>query len=85
MPKPKQISNAEAAWTAYENEVQASGWALRSMAEHVTRIETELDNAHGRIEELEQELRAKSEPPPPVKSGVRVRAAPEATNVTKRF
>lgn len=79
MPK---LSAAESAWVAYENEVQASGWALRSMAEHVTRIEVELENAHGRIEELEQELRAKSEPPPPAKSGVRVRAAAETQDVT---
>jgi hypothetical protein len=74
MPK---LSSAECGWIAYENEREASRWALQSMAKHVEAIERELTEERDRAAQLEADLHAAraAEPSSPAVSGVRARAA----------
>ena len=77
------LTNAQAAWVAYENEVQAGRWARGVLAEHIRRIEDELSaeadarqRAEHRAHRLEEDLRAAGKDPATPVSGVRLRGQP---------
>lgn len=77
------LTNAEVAWAAYENERQASSWALRSLAQHLLLVEDELSveadarqRAEHRARRLEDDLRAAGKDPANPVSGVRLKGQP---------
>lgn len=77
------LTAAQVARNAFENEVEASTWAIRSMGEHVRLLEESLNDeqtarfaAEQRAARLERDLRAAGVTPSPPASGVRLRGQP---------